>query len=202
MTTLQILSGRTPSAPLSSVSLRKLCVGMISFCVKLALSPGAMVQQSHPAGIRLFPEVLFFGTNFQARSHDLWYTPSQYRLLPSRRAIEANSVLYTVFREAKMNAAWLTYPLAFTGMRMFECGDFSDEECAYYKERWHFWFVFFISIDLLSHRYPGTLLITFSHYRQWHSSCAWLVSSSSDILFLHFVCGLGYTKRQEFGLGW
>jgi hypothetical protein len=39
-----------------------------------------------------------------------------------------------------MSAAWLTYPLAFTGMRMFECGDLTTEECDYYKERWHFWY--------------------------------------------------------------
>ncbi|KAL6702816.1 hypothetical protein ACN47E_000902 [Coniothyrium glycines] len=40
-----------------------------------------------------------------------------------------------------MDAAWLTYSLALTGMRMFECGDFTIEECDYYKQRWHFWYI-------------------------------------------------------------
>jgi hypothetical protein len=39
-----------------------------------------------------------------------------------------------------MSAAWLTPGMTLTGMRMFECGDFTAEECAYYKQRWHFWF--------------------------------------------------------------
>jgi hypothetical protein len=38
-----------------------------------------------------------------------------------------------------MNAAWLSYPLALTGMRMFECDDLSEAECDYYMQRWHFW---------------------------------------------------------------
>jgi hypothetical protein len=39
-----------------------------------------------------------------------------------------------------MNAAWLTPPVTLTGMRMFECGELTTEECDYYKQRWHFWF--------------------------------------------------------------
>jgi hypothetical protein len=39
-----------------------------------------------------------------------------------------------------MNAAWLTPPVTLTGMRMFDCGEFTTEECDYYKQRWHFWY--------------------------------------------------------------
>ncbi|KAF2005043.1 putative ferric-chelate reductase [Amniculicola lignicola CBS 123094] len=40
-----------------------------------------------------------------------------------------------------MSLAWLTYPLTLTGMRMFECGDFTEEDCTYYKQHWHFWYI-------------------------------------------------------------
>ena len=40
-----------------------------------------------------------------------------------------------------MSAAWLTYPLEFTGMRMSECGEKTPEQCAWYRQRWHFWWV-------------------------------------------------------------
>ncbi|PSN59918.1 hypothetical protein BS50DRAFT_656565 [Corynespora cassiicola Philippines] len=40
-----------------------------------------------------------------------------------------------------MDVSWLTYPLAFTGMRMFECDDLSTKECDWYKQRWHFWYI-------------------------------------------------------------
>ncbi|KIW07056.1 uncharacterized protein PV09_01947 [Verruconis gallopava] len=40
-----------------------------------------------------------------------------------------------------MSAAWLTPPVQLTGMRMFECGDLTAEQCSYYKERWHFWYI-------------------------------------------------------------
>ncbi|KAH7364768.1 hypothetical protein BKA65DRAFT_447900 [Rhexocercosporidium sp. MPI-PUGE-AT-0058] len=40
-----------------------------------------------------------------------------------------------------MNAAWLTMPLMLTGSRSFECAPLTDEECAFYKQRWHFWYI-------------------------------------------------------------
>ncbi|CAO2649212.1 Nn.00g065970.m01.CDS01 [Neocucurbitaria sp. VM-36] len=40
-----------------------------------------------------------------------------------------------------MSAAWLTSPIALTGMRMFECDEKTPEECDYYKQRWHFWYI-------------------------------------------------------------
>ncbi|KAH7419673.1 ferric reductase like transmembrane component-domain-containing protein [Cadophora sp. MPI-SDFR-AT-0126] len=40
-----------------------------------------------------------------------------------------------------MNPAWLTFPLALTGSRTFECGDFTEEECTFYMQRWHFWYI-------------------------------------------------------------
>ncbi|PVH69992.1 hypothetical protein DL98DRAFT_149286 [Cadophora sp. DSE1049] len=40
-----------------------------------------------------------------------------------------------------MNPAWLTYPLALTGSRAFDCGDFTEEECDFYMQRWHFWYI-------------------------------------------------------------
>ncbi|ORY19254.1 ferric reductase like transmembrane component-domain-containing protein [Clohesyomyces aquaticus] len=40
-----------------------------------------------------------------------------------------------------MAAAWLTAPLQLHGSRMFECGDFTAEQCDYYKQHWHFWYI-------------------------------------------------------------
>jgi hypothetical protein len=40
-----------------------------------------------------------------------------------------------------MNMAWLTYPLALHSSREFECGDLTEEQCSWYKQRWHFWYV-------------------------------------------------------------
>ncbi|KAF2866942.1 ferric reductase like transmembrane component-domain-containing protein [Massariosphaeria phaeospora] len=40
-----------------------------------------------------------------------------------------------------MNMAWLTAPLALHGSRDFECSDFTPEQCDYYKNRWHFWYI-------------------------------------------------------------
>lgn len=39
------------------------------------------------------------------------------------------------------NAAWLSPGVTLTGMRMFECGKKTPEECAWYQQRWHFWSV-------------------------------------------------------------
>ncbi|KAA8618490.1 ferric reductase [Pyrenophora tritici-repentis] len=39
-----------------------------------------------------------------------------------------------------MNAAWLSSPVVLTGMRMPSCAKKIPAECAYYKQRWHFWY--------------------------------------------------------------
>ncbi|KAE9992665.1 hypothetical protein EG327_008266 [Venturia inaequalis] len=39
------------------------------------------------------------------------------------------------------NVAWLTYPLALHGTRAFDCEDLTPDQCAWYKQRWHFWYI-------------------------------------------------------------
>jgi hypothetical protein len=41
----------------------------------------------------------------------------------------------------EMSMVWLTYPLALTGSREFECADMTEADCDYYKQHWHFWYV-------------------------------------------------------------
>ncbi|KAJ4984355.1 ferric reductase transmembrane [Stagonosporopsis vannaccii] len=38
-------------------------------------------------------------------------------------------------------ASWLTYPLQLTGSREFACDGFTEEQCSYYMQRWHFWYI-------------------------------------------------------------
>ncbi|KAF2024971.1 hypothetical protein EK21DRAFT_77608 [Setomelanomma holmii] len=40
-----------------------------------------------------------------------------------------------------MSSAWLNYPLALTGSRDFTCDGFTAEDCAWYTQRWHFWYI-------------------------------------------------------------
>ncbi|EHK21979.1 uncharacterized protein TRIVIDRAFT_230771 [Trichoderma virens Gv29-8] len=42
-----------------------------------------------------------------------------------------------------MSAAWLTPPVTLTGSREFTCDSFgfTQEQCDYYQQRWHFWFI-------------------------------------------------------------
>lgn len=40
-----------------------------------------------------------------------------------------------------MSEAWISVSPGISGMRMFECGTKTAEECAWYKHRWHFWYV-------------------------------------------------------------
>jgi hypothetical protein len=47
----------------------------------------------------------------------------------------------------EVSAALLTPGMTLTGMSMFECGEFTTEECAYYTQRWHFWFAIFTFIS-------------------------------------------------------
>ncbi|KAE9969230.1 hypothetical protein BLS_005449 [Venturia inaequalis] len=39
------------------------------------------------------------------------------------------------------NVAWLTYPLALHGTRAFDCEDLTPDQCTWYKQRWHFWYI-------------------------------------------------------------
>lgn len=38
-------------------------------------------------------------------------------------------------------ASWLTAPVHLTGDRAFDCDGFTKEQCTFYKERWHFWYI-------------------------------------------------------------
>lgn len=38
-------------------------------------------------------------------------------------------------------ASWLTYPLQLTGSREFTCDGFTEEQCSYYMQKWHYWYV-------------------------------------------------------------
>ncbi|KAF2995645.1 hypothetical protein E8E13_000493 [Curvularia kusanoi] len=38
-------------------------------------------------------------------------------------------------------ASWLTYPLQLTGSREFTCDKFTEEQCNFYMQRWHFWYI-------------------------------------------------------------
>ncbi|KAL7931599.1 putative ferric-chelate reductase [Trichoderma chlorosporum] len=42
-----------------------------------------------------------------------------------------------------MSAAWLTPPVTLTGSREFTCDSFgfTQEQCDFYQQRWHFWFI-------------------------------------------------------------
>ncbi|RAK81737.1 ferric reductase family protein [Aspergillus fijiensis CBS 313.89] len=40
-----------------------------------------------------------------------------------------------------MSAAWLTPPVQLTGSRKFTCDGFTTEQCDYYMQRWHFWYI-------------------------------------------------------------
>lgn len=40
-----------------------------------------------------------------------------------------------------MSAAWLTHPLQLDGSRTFQCDPLTTEECDYYMQRWHFWYI-------------------------------------------------------------
>ncbi|KAJ5698008.1 hypothetical protein N7462_000013 [Penicillium macrosclerotiorum] len=40
-----------------------------------------------------------------------------------------------------MAASWLTLPVQLTGSREFTCDGFTMEQCDYYMQRWHFWYI-------------------------------------------------------------
>ncbi|KAF4972610.1 hypothetical protein FSARC_883 [Fusarium sarcochroum] len=39
------------------------------------------------------------------------------------------------------SAAWLTPPVQLTGSRAFTCDGFTQEQCAWYMQRWRFWYI-------------------------------------------------------------
>ncbi|KAF2117467.1 ferric reductase like transmembrane component-domain-containing protein [Lophiotrema nucula] len=101
--------------------------------------------------------------------------------------------------------AWLTYPLALTGSREFECGDFTAEECSYYKQRWHFWYIadyvfalptvaFFmcaIGVFIIGHVLSSHVL----GYRRFRGPSIWRKS----IATLRYLAYRGFHVRA---LGW
>ncbi|KAM0521916.1 hypothetical protein ACHAPE_002480 [Trichoderma viride] len=40
-----------------------------------------------------------------------------------------------------MSAAWLSGPIQLHSSRAFECDELTAEECDWYKQRWHFWYI-------------------------------------------------------------
>ncbi|KAF2672745.1 hypothetical protein BT63DRAFT_135537 [Microthyrium microscopicum] len=40
-----------------------------------------------------------------------------------------------------MSLAWLTPPVTLTGGRMFVCDPLTPEQCAWYMQRWHYWYI-------------------------------------------------------------
>ncbi|KPA35363.1 ferric cupric reductase transmembrane component 7, partial [Fusarium langsethiae] len=83
------------------------------------------------------------------------------------------------------SAAWLTPPIQLTGSRAFTCDGFTEEQCAWYMKRWHFWYIadhvyalptvaFFVSAiglftigHLVSYYIIGLAFPTFRGPRPW-----------------------------------
>ncbi|KID74437.1 Ferric/cupric reductase transmembrane component 7 [Metarhizium brunneum] len=83
-----------------------------------------------------------------------------------------------------MSAAWLTPPITLTGSRDFACDSFgfTEEQCTYYQERWHFWFiadyVFALStiaflMSVLGIFVIGNFVAQLLGYRAWRASSPW-----------------------------
>ncbi|XPS92676.1 hypothetical protein M3J09_002059 [Ascochyta lentis] len=80
-------------------------------------------------------------------------------------------------------ASWLTAPIQLTGSRAFTCDGFTEEQCTFYKQRWHFWYIadyvyslptiaFFLSvlgIFVISHVVSSHILA----YRRTRGSLLW-----------------------------
>ncbi|KAI1540796.1 hypothetical protein PtrSN001C_004761 [Pyrenophora tritici-repentis] len=75
-----------------------------------------------------------------------------------------------------MNAAWLSSPVVLTGMRMPSCAKKIPAECAYYKQRWHFW-----SVPLLSSSSQST-----KHSSRYEADHVFAIPT---VLF--FICAIG-----------
>ncbi|KAK4073240.1 uncharacterized protein Triagg1_5520 [Trichoderma aggressivum f. europaeum] len=83
-----------------------------------------------------------------------------------------------------MSAAWLTPPVTLTGSREFTCDSFgfTQEQCDYYQQRWHFWFiadhVYALStiaflMSVLGIFVIGNIVSQLLGYRAWHRSSPW-----------------------------
>ncbi|KAM0250211.1 hypothetical protein ACHAQJ_008704 [Trichoderma viride] len=83
-----------------------------------------------------------------------------------------------------MSAAWLTPPVTLTGSREFTCDSFgfTEEQCDYYQQRWHFWFiadhVFALStiaflMSVLGIFVIGNIVSQLLGHRTWRGSSPW-----------------------------
>ncbi|KAL7947788.1 putative ferric-chelate reductase [Trichoderma barbatum] len=83
-----------------------------------------------------------------------------------------------------MSAAWLTPPVTLTGSREFTCDSFgfTEEQCDYYQQRWHFWFiadhVFALStiaflMSVLGIFVLGNVVSQLLGHRIWRGSSPW-----------------------------
>lgn len=95
-----------------------------------------------------------------------------------------------------MSAAWLSSPVVLTGMRMSTCGTKTAEECAWYRKRWHFWYVDSLSLCLgtMLMGSPGTLQTMCLHCRLSPFSCARLEFSSLQTSSRRCFCD---TKKRS-----
>ena len=84
-------------------------------------------------------------------------------------------------------SAWLSPPVHLHSSREFECEDFSDEDCRYYRHRWHFWYarnkINQSNLGRTDQAEVGTKLTMCMDYQPLRSSCLLLAFSSSVILF-------------------
>ncbi|KAF3072994.1 Ferric/cupric reductase transmembrane component 7 [Trichoderma lentiforme] len=83
-----------------------------------------------------------------------------------------------------MSAAWLTPPVTLTGSREFTCDSFgfTQEQCDYYQQRWHFWFiadhVYALStiaflMSVLGIFVIGNIVSQLLGHRTWRGSSPW-----------------------------
>ncbi|KAK0759361.1 hypothetical protein N5P37_007549 [Trichoderma harzianum] len=83
-----------------------------------------------------------------------------------------------------MSAAWLTPPVTLTGSREFTCDSFgfTQEQCDYYQQRWHFWFiadhVYALStiaflMSVLGIFVIGNVVSQLLGHRTWRGSSPW-----------------------------
>lgn len=88
--------------------------------------------------------------------------------------------------------AWLTYPLALHGTRAFDCEDLTPDQCTWYKQRWHFWYVhkpqFLINQLTFSARYIADWVFALP-------TIAFFMSAIGIFIIGHFISRvLGYRR--------
>ncbi|KAI9702715.1 MAG: hypothetical protein M1820_006099 [Bogoriella megaspora] len=100
--------------------------------------------------------------------------------------------------------AWLTAPLQLTGSREFTCDEFTTEQCDFYMQRWHFWYIadyvyalptiaFFMSA--LGIFIIGNFVSQLLGYRMVRGNSVWM----------KFTAGIRYLSYRGFyikALGW